>query len=372
MTDDAIPEADRTGDAPHPRDTHRLFGQEAAEAEFVQAMSSGKLHHAWLITGPPGVGKATLAWRIARFLLAGPPAEGGLLADAPAAVRTLDVPPDHPVTRRVSALSEPGLLLIRRAWDPDRKRLKTAITVDEVRRIGPFFGLSQVDGGRRVVIVDAADELNTAAANALLKVLEEPPERATLILVSHAPARLLPTIRSRCRALRALPLDAGSMAAALAQAGHPEATDPALAELAGGSVGEALRLVAHDGPALYARIVGLLDTCPRLDRTEARALADHAAARGAEARLDVAVRLLDLALARLARTGAGVPPATEAAPGESDVFARLAPGPAAARDWADLQQNLSARVSRGRAVNLDPASLLLDAFLRINEAAQRS
>jgi DNA polymerase-3 subunit delta' len=230
-------EPDRLPGAPHPRETAALFGQAEAEARFLDAAATGRLHHAWALTGPKGVGKATLAWRIARHLIAG--------GD------TLDMAPDHPVFRQVAALGCPQLFLCRRPWDDKGERLRTAITVDEVRALKAFFQLSAAEGGRRVAIVDAADELNTAAANALLKILEEPPQGAVLLLVSHRPAALLPTLRSRCRELRCRPLAPEPLAQAIAAAGAaPDPADAAaLAALAGGSVGAAFELVAGAGRA---------------------------------------------------------------------------------------------------------------------------
>lgn len=376
---DAPPEPDRLPGAPHPRDTARLFGQAPAEAELAAALAGGRLHHAWLLAGPRGTGKATLAWRLARALLAEAPAEAGqgagLFGDEPAPpAPTLDVPPDHPVSRRLAALSEPRFFLLRRPYDDKTARLRQEITVDEVRRLKSFFTLSAAEGGRRVALVDAADELNTAAANALLKLLEEPPAGATLILVAHQPARLLPTIRSRCRTLRLSPLSPGDMAAALAQAGVEAAAEAeapqALAELAGGSVGAAIELSAADGLELYAEIVGLF-AGSALDRPRAVRLADGMSGRQNDARFALFLRLVDTFLARLARFGAGMPPAAEAAPGEAAVLAALCPGESAARAWAALHQDAGARARHGRAVNLDPSTLCLDMVLTIAETAAR-
>lgn len=362
------PEPDRAPGAAHPRHTARLFGQQAPVARFLEAFNSRRLHHGWLITGPRGVGKATLAWQIARFLIATPPDAGGMFAPEPAT--SLDIPADHPVSRRIAALSEPSLCLLRRSWDEKARppRLRAMITVEDVRGLRNFFGLSAPGGGRRVVIVDAADEMNPNAANALLKLLEEPPENAVLLLIAHQPMRLLPTIRSRCRELRLSPLGAEDMAAALAQAGVEEAT-PALLTLAAGSVGEALRLAALDGPDLYARLVAILSAAPRYDRPAALALAGELAPAAAREKLLLALRLIQTLLARLARAGAGLAPAEEAAPGEARLLARLSPGPDAARRWAALEQELSARASHAVAVNLDPAALILDMIFRINETA---
>ncbi|NNK68300.1 MAG: DNA polymerase III subunit delta' [Rhodobacteraceae bacterium] len=369
MSDAAPPEADRLEDAPHPRDTRALIGQAAAEAAFLDAYAGGRLHHAWLITGPRGVGKATLAWRIARFLLTEAPVEAGLFG-VPEAPGTLDIDPEHPVARRIGAGSESRLFLLRRTWNPKTKRLPATIGVDEARGLKNFFAMSAADGGRRVVIVDAADELTVNAANALLKLLEEPPDRCTILLISHQPARLLPTIRSRCRELRCATLAPDDLARALEQAGIEGPQDAAaLGELAAGSVGAAIGLASEDGPGLYASLIKLAGSMPRVDRTAVLKLADSAGARGREARRDLTLRLIDLFLARLARSGSGAAPAQEAAPGEAAELARLSPDPQAARDWAALQQELSGRATHALAVNLDPASLILDMILRINETA---
>ncbi|MCB2110194.1 MAG: DNA polymerase III subunit delta' [Defluviimonas sp.] len=380
MSATEFPEADRVEGAPHPRETRRLIGQEAAEAAFLDAFGAGRLHHAWLLTGPLGVGKATLAWRIARFLIvnAAEPAGGGLFGAGPAPT-TLDVPWEAPAVRRLLAGAEPRLFLLRRAWDDDKKRLMSVISVDEVRRLRSFLHLSAADGGRRVVIVDAADEMNLAAANALLKMLEEPPDDVVFLLVSHQPSALLPTIRSRCRALRLMPLSPADLTAAIAATGAvsdadaaptgEEAHAAALAVLADGSVGEAVRLLNLEGLETYRAIVQLAGTVPGLDRPRALKLAESAAQRGAEARLDLLISLLELFLARLARAGALGAAGPEAAPGEAALLARLAPGPAAGRRWAEVQQVLVARARHARGVNLDPAALLLDMVLRIDETA---
>ncbi|MBI1219226.1 MAG: DNA polymerase III subunit delta' [Rhodobacteraceae bacterium] len=367
MSDEA-PDPDRVEGAPHPRDTVLLRGQAAAEAAFLDAVRTGRMHHGWLLTGPRGVGKATLAWRLARFLLAEAPADAGLFG-APPPPETLDIPPDHPIARRVAAQSEGRLKLIRRTPDEKTGRLRSVITVDDVRGLKSFFHLSAADGGRRIVIVDPVDEMNPNAANALLKELEEPPKDAVLLLISHQPWRLLPTIRSRCRELRLSPLGPQDMAVALAAAGAEGTDAAALSELAAGSVGEAIRLANLDGVASYAALVALFAGIPRMERPKALALADSAGARGAEARFDLMLTLIETFLARAARTGALGAPPPEAVPDEAALLMRLAPDPAAGRGFADLQQTLGARARRGKAVNLDPATLLLDMVLKIDETA---
>ena len=367
------PAPDQVPGAPHPRQTQNLFGQSKAEQAFLSAFNADRLHHGWMLTGPQGVGKATLAWRIARFLLATPEAADDGLFGAPPDPVSLDIAPDHPVSARLLAGAEPGLALITRSPN-DKGKMRNEIVVEDIRKLNRFFGLSATDGGRRVVIVDAADEMNTSAANALLKMLEEPPARTTLLLVSHQPSRLLPTIRSRCRTLRFSPLSPDDMHQALQQAGaNSEIETEALTALADGSVGAALRLLNLDGLAIYNEIVGILGTLPRLDRQRAQRLAEAAAQRNATDKFSLLLDLFDLALARLARTGAqGFPPQPPAAEGEAEIMTRLSPTPQSARLWADLSANVTNRMRHGKAVNLDPASLVLDTVLKLQETASRA
>lgn len=187
MTD--LPDPDRIAGAPHPRDATRLLGHAGAEAEFLAAHASGRLHSGWLLTGPAGIGKATLAYRMAAFLLAGH--DQGMFG----APTSLDLPDNDPDLRLIRAGSHPRLFVLRRGLNDKGDGWRSQITVDEARRLKGFFQMSAADGGRRVVIIDAADEMNVSAANAILKGLEEPPARTTLLLVAHQPARLLPTIR---------------------------------------------------------------------------------------------------------------------------------------------------------------------------------
>ena len=364
-----FPEPDRIDGAPHPRETLHLFGHAQAQTDFLDSYRSGRAHHAWLITGPQGIGKATLAWKIARFLLATSPDDGGMFAPQPP--DTLDIPSDHPTARRLRALSEPGLYLLRRGLNDKETAVTQDILVKEVRLMTEYFHKSLGDGGRRVCIIDAADDLNPNAANALLKLLEEPPTGVTFLLLSHAPFRLLPTIRSRCRELRLTPLTPQDLSDALTAAGGtmaPEDRIP-LAELAGGSVGEAFRLTNTDGLPLYARLVATFATLPRLDRPRALARTEIGQGRANAPRFDLTLTLLDLFLARLARAGTTGAPPPEAAPGEATLIRRLSPTPRAARAWADLAQTLGNRARRGKAVNLDPAALLMDMVLKIDETA---
>jgi len=370
MSREDLPDPTQVEGAPPPRQTLATYGQERAEAAFLDAYTSGRLHHGWMLTGPRGVGKATLAWRIARFLLTQPLEQGGGLFGAPEPPRTLASDPEHPVCRRIFAGAEPRIYHLKRGPNDAETALSADIRVSEVRKLSSFLHLSAADGGRRVVIVDAADDLATAGANALLKLLEEPPPLVTFLLVAHQPAGLLPTIRSRCRELRLATLAPEDLAEAVAGAGAE--VDPGdalpLAALAGGSVGAAIRLLNLEGVDAYRALVALFSGVPRVDRQQAWALAETVSGKANEARFELLLTLLDLFLARLARTGLTGAPVPEAAQGEAALLTRLCPDGAAAQKWARLHQDLGARARHGRAVNLDPATLVMDMVLAINAA----
>lgn len=369
MSDTLLPEPDRIEGAPHPRDTELLFGQDQAQAEFLIAWNSGRLHSGWLMTGPRGVGKATLAYQIAGFLLSQPAQSEAGLFGAPPPPTTLALPADHPDLRLIRSDAHPRLHVLRRGPNDRGDKLSQTIAVDRVRGLKRFFHLSAADGGRRVVIVDSVDEMASGAANALLKELEEPPALCTLLLISHQPAGLLPTIRSRCRELRCAELSPKDLGRALAGAGHDTAQSEALTTLCGGSVGDAIGLLNLGGLETYAEMVAMLGALPRIDRSVALRLADSCAGRGAELRFDLVTELADRFLVRAARTGLFGEPSVQGAPGEARLLARLSPDDRAARRWAEVQQSLSARLRHGKAVNLDPAALILDMVFKIEQTA---
>src|ERR1700737_2550694 len=199
--------------AVHPRQTAALFGHREAETALLNAYRSGRIPHAWLIGGAQGIGKATLAYRMARFVLA----HGNPNAPQVQRAETLGVDPSDPVARHVAAGAHGGLLTLERTAN-DKGVMRTVITVDETRETISFFGSTAAAEGWRVCIVDTVDELNPNAANALLKILEEPPRQSLFLLVSHAPGRVLPTILSRCRRLTLRPLSTADVIRAAARA----------------------------------------------------------------------------------------------------------------------------------------------------------
>ena len=251
-----------------PRENLALFGHAEAEQTLLASYQSTRIPHAWLIGGPPGIGKATLAYRLARFVLAHPDPKAQAVQNA----TSLAVDSGNPVARRIAAQAQGDLLVLERTINETTGKLYTVIRVDDVRRSVAFFGSTAGEGGWRIAIVDAVDDLQREGANALLKVLEEPPARTLLLLISHAPGRELPTIRSRCRRLLLRPLAAEDVTRAVANATGRGVDDRAIKEAVAasdGSVGRALRFL--DGPALALR-QRVLDLFAQLPNPDPRAL----------------------------------------------------------------------------------------------------
>ena len=350
---------------PPPAANPDLVGHDDAEATLLEAYRSGRLAHAWLLAGPPGIGKATLAYRFARFVLAG---GGGGLFDDPAT--TLAVDPSDPVCRRIAAGSHADLYPVERSLD-DNKRLRTEIVVHDVRRAGRLLRLTPGEGAWRVVVVDSADELNLSAANALLKMLEEPPDNTLMLLVNHAPGRLLPTVRSRCRKLVMRPLDEGRVAEFLSRHRPRLGGDAAtLARLAEGSPGRALALADQGGLALYREMVALMADAPGFDTEALHGLAERMARASAASAYRTLMDLLIDWLARLVRYGAtGAAPA-EVVAGEDAVRRRLLGG-RALEQWAEVWERIRRLAVDADRVNLDRKHVVIAAFAALGAASPR-
>ena len=260
------------GGAPLPRATTAFFGHNEAEQALLDAYRGGRIPHAWLIGGPPGIGKATLAYRMARFVLAHPDPAAKLVQEA----ASLAVDPDNPVAHRVANQSHTDLLILERVVN-DKGKLNSVIRVDEARRSVSFFGSTAGEGGWRVSIIDVVEEMHPSAMNSLLKVLEEPPPRSLFLLITHSPGAALPTIRSRCRRLLLRPLSETDVrrAAATALGRAPDDAELTVAaSVAGGSVARALAMLDGDALALRQRMAALLAALPGTDPRALHALGE--------------------------------------------------------------------------------------------------
>jgi DNA polymerase III subunit delta' len=357
-------EPDRLEGFSSPREVDRLFGHDAAKAEFDEALHSGRLHHAWLLTGPEGVGKATLAYHLTRDILA--------LGETDIGQAPVSIGGENPIFRKVAALAHPNLLLIRRSWNDKAKRYSQWIGVDEVRRLRAFLGHTAGAAGWRVVIVDRADDLNQNAANALLKALEEPPLRTVFLLIATAEGRIPVTIRSRCRTLRVTALaredlDKAVRAALERDDREVEAETLATAiELSQGSVRRALKLASGDGIALHRDIVAAFARLPEIDAQAAHKLAARLGGFGDSEQLQLFVSLLLGLMERMIRTAA----TGEGAIGEEGALAARLLDRRSLRQWVDAWEAIGRAKADAASLNLDRGLLVLETFYRLQQAAR--
>lgn len=355
-------EPDQFPGAPHPRVHDALFGLEDAERAFLDAYRSGRMHHAWLIGGPQGIGKATLAYRAARFMLTHPDPGSEAVraahtlaigAGAPAAARVA-----AKVTAGIAALSHPNLAVLRRAPATDRKAASTVIPVDAVRRALALFASTAGNDGYRICIIDSVEDLNIAGANALLKVIEEPPPRALFLLVAHAPGRVLPTIRSRCRRLVLRALAEDDVARAVRALPPPfgdadAATLARAAALSRGSVRGALGLLDAHTIALVEKVRAMLDRLPQADPAAVHALAESMTGREAEADFAVLLSTVHDWIAEL-------------------IHKRAAHRPHQLARFVEVWDNIARAARDTQVLNLDRRPLVLTLFGDLGEAARRA
>ncbi len=356
---------------PTPRQNTALLGHAPAEQVFLNSWKSGRLQHAWLLAGPRGIGKATLAFRIARFVLAAGE-HAGLFEGAQPPADDLALPVDHPVERQVASGGHPDLLTVERSVNPKTGKLRGEIVVEDVRRLSSFLALTTAAGAWRVAIVDTADEMNRNAANALLKGLEEPPARTLFLLVSHCPGSLLPTIRSRCRVLNLTALGEERVVRLLA-VHRPDLSGEevlAVARLSDGSVGRALALADAGGAALYRDLVGLLSQAGRLDIKGVHALAGKVGRPGADESFDILGQLVDRWLSGVVLgTARGVMPA-EVVNGET--AAALAwRSRSNLANWLEVWEKVARLFSQAGSANLDRKQVVINVFLTL-QAVVRS
>lgn len=360
-----------------PRLSTLCLGHEMIEAALMPQIASGRVPHAMIFAGPEGIGKATFAYRLARYMLArgtgGDDADagGGLFGEMlppPPPATTLDIPADNLDFQRIAAASHSDMLVVERQYDEDKQRYKGAVDVDSVRRIAPFMGLKASQGGWRVVIVDDADTMTEEAQNAILKILEEPPAKALLILVTHRPGRLLPTIRSRCRFIR---FEAPQMAdfSRLMRENHPDLTTRELETLYGiteGSVGRSLRLCGEGGLEAVTNVVGLMHDWPTWNWTQIHTLAEVMSKPGQDDTLDAFRQVMQwLADSLLQAKARG---AALTGPLDNEVLNRMLAHHSLAQ-WLEMADGLRAHFETAQRANLDRRHAVMGAFSVLSAAA---
>jgi DNA polymerase-3 subunit delta' len=361
---------------PSPRDNPDLIGHELAETTLWEAYCSGRLHHAWLITGPCGIGKATLAFRFARFLLANGKRgdnEHTLLLPDENPAPTLAVAPEHPVFKRIASGGHADLMTVARQVNEKTGRLRTEIVVEDVRAVANLLAHTPAEDGWRVVVIDAAEDMTRSSANAILKALEEPPARSVFLLVSHAPGQVLPTIRSRCRRLALQPLSPDVVIALLRRyrPALSESEAEGLARLCEGSIGLALSFAERDGLRLYNAILDLMQRLPVLDVVALDWLGDQAGGSGSDEKFAIVCGFFRRLMMRLIRTA--VLQNDDRHEGsisdEERLLGSLAPAAGLDR-WLEVWEKGNELLARAENANLDRKQVVLDLFLTLQSAVR--
>lgn len=344
----ASPEIDALDGIPLPRERDVLIGHKETEQELLNAYRSERFHHAWILGGPKGIGKATLAFRFARFAIANPDRFGSAVQ----AATDLSVSSSHPIFGQIAGGANPNVLHLRRPWDEKGKRFKSDLPVDEIRKTVSFFGTTASSDAWRICIVDAADDMNTSSANALLKVLEEPPARCLFLVLSHAPGRLLPTIRSRCRRLEMSELSGDEIRQGLQDLCGNEVPQGGeledLIRFSDGSLRSALTLLSGDGLKINRGFTQLADQAPNVDQLTLHDLSDLIAARGRDDNWD--------AFQHIARQWVHHRMRQEA----QGTSSRLV-------SWADLWEKMGRATADADALNLDRKQVVLDVFQNLSK-----
>ncbi len=349
-----------------PRANPDFSGHEAIERELLQDYLSGRMPHAVVLAGPQGIGKATLAFRLARFLLSRGEEDGGGLFGDVAPPTSLYLAPENPVFRRVAAGGHADLVTVEREYDEKRGRLKNDISVESVRRIHPFLRMTAAEGGWRMVIVDGADALNASSQNALLKILEEPPKKTVLILTTSQPGKFLPTIRSRCRMVHMEPLPDAILSELLEKMAPGLGPDEKniLIRMGQGSIGKALRFYEDDGVTLYRELLEAVSMKPDLDMVKVHKLAEKLGKYGAEQSFATATEIMSGWCERQTRSSArGVAP-EDILPGDAAVFQKIGAAYPAGhffRAW----EKISELVLQTDIYNLDKKQAVIGAFLAL-------
>ncbi len=350
VTSDEIPPLDEILGLPFPYEQTDLFGHNQAEQTLLNSYRSERLHHAWLIGGPRGIGKATLAFRFTRFMLAYPHRFSKDCKNANSLTELSNLVP----TNYNSILSHPNVLHLTRPWNQTTKQYRNEITVDEIRRTIPFYGTTAGQDGWRICIVDAADEMNLNAANALLKILEEPPEQAIFLVLAHAPGRLLPTIRSRCRRLDLTPLDEENLIQALEK--YDIITDLSKEQInlaikiAEGSVRRAAKLLVNDGIKIAEDFEQLFNQLPKADTGKMLAFAETVSARNAIDSYELFQDLVRSNIRKLIYQGI-----------EKDIPLN------SIVNWVDVWEESNESVALAEKFNLDKKQIVINTFNNLSE-----
>ena len=363
--------SDKIAGAPHPMLANAIIGHSSQKVSFLSSFASNRLPQCWLLAGDMGIGKASFAWLIAKFLLTTKYQPADLKIDLNESnINSILEPQSGSTLNRIISGSEQRVYIVRREYNEKRKAFFKNISIEDVRKLQSYCSLSIADGGKRIIIIDTADDLNKSSSNALLKLLEEPPNNTIFLLVSHQPNLLLPTLKSRCQKLSFSNLDQTDLGAVLTAIGCKiEPSDEvSLSILSKGSAGAACRLINSNCINLYRDILNLASSLPNLNTNKILQLNRNYFAKAKPDKFEIFLEMMQHFYSRLCKTGAMqkplLPSVTEE---EAKIMQKLCPSLKNAHAWSEAANITLSKLNKGYHLNIDVESLILDAFIYLEK-----
>ena len=371
IDEEGNPLSDKILGVPHPKLAKKLIGHSTQKLYFLNSYISNRLPQCWLLAGDKGVGKATFAWLIAKFLLTTNQNPDDIKIELNGAnIDSILAPQDGGTLTRILSGSEQRIYVVRKGYNEKRKAFFKDISIDDIRNLQSYCSLSIADGGRRVIIIDTADDLNTNSCNALLKLLEEPPKNTLFLLISHQPNLLLPTLQSRCQKLLFSALSQNDLRAVVTATGQEigPAQEVPLSILSNGSAGVACRLLNSNSLNLYRDILNLASSLPNLNTKKATQLSQNYFAKGKADDFENFIEMMQHFLSRLCKTGVMQKPLSPNVTNEeAKIMTYLCPSLGSANLWAEAAEIAIAKLHKGYLLNIDVESLVIDTFIYLEK-----
>ena len=366
--------SDKIAGAPHPMLANEIIGHSSQKLSFLSSFASNRLPQCWLLAGDMGIGKASFAWLIAKFLLTTKYQPTDLKIDLNETnINSILEPQSGSTLNRIISGSEQRVYIVRRGYNEKRKAFFKNISIEDVRKLQSYCSLSIADGGNRIIIIDTADDLNKSSSNALLKLLEEPPKNTIFLLISHQPNLLLPTIKSRCQKLSFSNLDQTDLGAVLTAIGCKiEPSDEvSLSILSKGSAGAACRLINFNCINLYRDILNIASSLQNLNTNNILQLSQNYFAKAKPSEFEIFIEMMQHFFSRLCKTGVMQKPVLPSVTdNEAKIMKSLCPNLKSARLWSEAANISLAKLNKGYLLNIDIESLILDAFIYLEECYQ--
>tara|TARA_B100001248_G_scaffold236653_1_gene200154 strand:+ start:3522 stop:4679 length:1158 start_codon:yes stop_codon:yes gene_type:complete len=366
--------SDKIAGAPHPMLANEIIGHSSQKLSFLSSFASNRLHQCWLLAGDMGIGKASFAWLIAKFLLTTKYQPADLKIDLNESnINSILEPQSGNTLNRIISGSEQRVYIVRRGYNEKRKTFFKNISIEDVRKLQSYCSLSIADGGKRIIIIDTADDLNKSSSNALLKLLEEPPKNTIFLLISHQPNLLVPTLKSRCQKLSFSNLDQTDLGAVLKAIGCKieRSDEVSLSILSKGSAGAACRLINSNCINLYSDILNISSSLPNLNTNKILQLSQNYFAKAKPGEFEIFLEMMQHFFSRLCKTGAMqkpvLPSVTE---NEAKIMKNLCPNLKSAHFWSEAANITLAKLNKGYLLNIDIESLILDAFIYLEKSYQ--